>query len=194
MEDVELALANANLTVALRAELESKGLWIQIKQNVTIGGSTFQVKDVLKTYGFRFDKNANSAWVKKGLKLDFLALYKDLAQAMKKKPSSIVAPQVLGLSKGLPETIDRIRDMLPEAGNLSEAAAKGPKKLKGKALEKAVDTAYYKHGQNVQVDIFDLGKISKMGMDAYLAAPDPASADAALDAAMQAAIAKYRKN
>lgn len=77
------------------------------------------------------------------------------------------------------------------------AAAKAPKaapKLKGKKLDDAISKAYYRNGQGVQVNIMDIGKIYDAGKKAYEAADTVEAADAALEEAMKAAIAKYRQN
>jgi hypothetical protein len=75
-----------------------------------------------------------------------------------------------------------------------QAAAKAPAKLKGKKLDEAISKAYYKHGNNVQVDIMNIGKIYAAGKSAYEGAGSLEEADQALDEAMKAAIAKYRLN
>lgn len=72
--------------------------------------------------------------------------------------------------------------------------AKAPAKLKGKALDAALNRAYAVAGDNVQVNIMDLGKINKMMRDAYDAEADPETAMAAMQAAAKDAIAKFRKN
>lgn len=62
-------------------------------------------------------------------------------------------------------------------------------RLTKKAISNAVDAAFNKHGNNVQFDIFDLGKISSAG--------EQAAAIGGLEAIDQAvieAIQKYRKN
>jgi len=74
------------------------------------------------------------------------------------------------------------------------AAAKAPAKLKGKKLDDAISKAYYKHGDRVQVDIMNIGKIYAAGKAAYEGAESLEEADKALDEAMKAAIAKYRTN
>jgi len=68
-----------------------------------------------------------------------------------------------------------------------KAAAKEPAKLKGKKLDDAVNKAFYKHGDSVQFDIMDLGKLSNDVKKAYEAGED-------MDEAMKKAVAKYRKN
>ena len=81
----------------------------------------------------------------------------------------------------------KLSTQLDEAIDLSEA--KKPAKLKGKKLEAFIDKLYYKHGNRVQVDIFDLGKISQAGKDAYETGGEEAANKAVADA-----IQKYRKN
>jgi predicted DNA-binding ArsR family transcriptional regulator len=66
-----------------------------------------------------------------------------------------------------------------------EAAA--PKKLKGKALDKEIEKIYYKVGDRVQINIMDIGKIFAAGRAAYEAGTD-------MEAAIKAAVEKYRKN
>jgi hypothetical protein len=73
-------------------------------------------------------------------------------------------------------------------------AAKAPAKLKGKKLDNAISKAYYQHGDRIQVNIMDLGKIHDAAKKAYEAASTVEEADKALDDAMKAAIAKYRTN
>jgi len=66
-------------------------------------------------------------------------------------------------------------------------ANKGPKKLKGKALEKEIEKVYYKLGHGVQIDIMDIGAVFKMGAAGY-------EKDGDIEAAIAAAIKKFRKN
>ena len=83
----------------------------------------------------------------------------------------------------------------PDLLLLLKTAAKVPKaapKLKGKKLDDAISKAYYRHGEGVQVNIMDIGKIYDAGKKAYEAADTVEAADAALDEAMVAAIAKFR--
>lgn len=83
------------------------------------------------------------------------------------------------------------------AGDNTKVAAKAPKaapKLKGKKLDEAISKAYYRHGDRVQVNMMDIGKIYDAGKKAYEAADTAEAAEAALDEAMIAAIAKYRTN
>ena len=56
-----------------------------------------------------------------------------------------------------------------------------------KAIEKAVDDAYKKHGSGVQVDMFDIGKILDAGYAAGAAGNN-------IEEAVKEALAKYRKN
>lgn len=56
-----------------------------------------------------------------------------------------------------------------------------------KAIENAVDAAYKKHGNGVQVNIYDIGKILDAGRDAGAAGND-------IDEAVKNAIAQYRQN
>ena len=74
------------------------------------------------------------------------------------------------------------------------AAAKAPAKLKGKKLDEAISKAYYEHGDRVQVNIMDIGKIYAAGKTAYEGAGTLEEAAKALDEAMKAAITKYRTN
>ena len=76
--------------------------------------------------------------------------------------------------------------LVEEVDRIVEA---GPKKLKGKKLDALIQRLYSKHGNEVQVGIFDLGKISKAAEDAYATGGEEAA-----DKAMAAAIKKYRKN
>ncbi len=83
------------------------------------------------------------------------------------------------------------------AGDTRKTAAKAPKaapKLKGKKLDDAISKAYYRNGNGVQVNIMDIGKIYDAGKKAYEAADTVEAADAALEEAMKAAIAKFRQN
>lgn len=56
-----------------------------------------------------------------------------------------------------------------------------------KAIETAVDAAMMKHLHNVQVDIMDLSKISKAGLEAANQGKD-------IEDAVKTAIQQYRKN
>lgn len=69
-----------------------------------------------------------------------------------------------------------------------------PKKLKNKRLDEFIESLYKKHGNNVEVDIFDIGKILDAGSEAYAGEEDPAIAENMADLAVRNAIAKYRKN
>lgn len=87
--------------------------------------------------------------------------------------------------------------LLPLLTDGVKTAAKAPKpapKLKGKKLDDAISKAYYRHGDGVQVNIMDISKIYEAGKKAYEAADTVEAADAALDAAMKDAIAKFRQN
>ena len=66
------------------------------------------------------------------------------------------------------------------------ARAKNPNAV----YEQKVEQIYYRIANGVQIDIFNLGKISKAGVDAYLAGGD----DAAAENAVIAAVAQYREN
>ncbi len=68
-----------------------------------------------------------------------------------------------------------------------EEAIKAPKKLTGKKLDAEVTAAFNKHGNRIQFNIMDLGKISKAGRDAYETGGLEAMEKAVIDA-----IAKYR--
>lgn len=103
---------------------------------------------------------------------------------------------------------DEVRALAPGNGLMSDdgpvdgavfnrVAAKAPKaapKLKGKKLDDAISKAYYRNGNGVQVNIMDIGKIYDAGKKAYEAADTVEAADAALEEAMKAAIAKFRQN
>ena len=56
-----------------------------------------------------------------------------------------------------------------------------------KRIDNAVDAAFKTHGNNIQFNIMDLGKIHDAGVAAGQAGGD-------IDAAVIAAIAKYRQN
>jgi hypothetical protein len=92
------------------------------------------------------------------------------------------------------EWLDEAVKLLGKKASVMTAAAKAPAKLKGKKLDEAISKAYYKHGNNVQVDIMNIGKIYAAGKSAYEGAGTLEEADQALDEAMKAAIAKYRVN
>jgi hypothetical protein len=70
---------------------------------------------------------------------------------------------------------------------LLEILAKAPAKLKGKKLDKEINRLFRIHGDRVEFDIFDLGKLSNDVKKAYEAGED-------MEAAMKKAVAKYRKN
>lgn len=54
-------------------------------------------------------------------------------------------------------------------------------------IEKQVEQAFYKVGFGVQINIMNLSKITKAGVDAYLAGQD-------LENAVAEAVAKYKEN
>jgi hypothetical protein len=83
-----------------------------------------------------------------------------------------------------------MRDLIEDLKALTEARKKKPKKLSKKALERELERLYGKHGYGVQVPILDLGKIFKAGEQAYAGGGGIEAAEAALKAAIQ----KYRKN
>jgi hypothetical protein len=56
-----------------------------------------------------------------------------------------------------------------------------------KRIESESEAAFKKHGSGIEFDIFDLSKISKAGEDAGKAGED-------IEAAVIAAIEKYRQN
>ncbi len=60
-------------------------------------------------------------------------------------------------------------------------------KRQSNKLDRAVDAAFKRHGNCVQFNMMDLGKISRETRDAVIAGRD-------IDEAMQTAVAKYRKN
>jgi tetratricopeptide (TPR) repeat protein len=68
---------------------------------------------------------------------------------------------------------------------LTEAAAKPPKKLTGKKLDKQIEQFYYKHAQGTQINVMDIGKLYKDCRAAYEAGED-------LEQAVIKAIAKYK--
>lgn len=102
---------------------------------------------------------------------------------------------IIRLASAQPELRPVLLPLL--TGDNAKVAAKAPKappKLKGKKLDDAISKAYYRHGNGVQVNIMDIGKIYDAGKAAYEAAATLEAAEAALDEAMIAAIAKFRKN
>ena len=76
---------------------------------------------------------------------------------------------------------------------LAKSAA-GDKKLKGKPLSGVVSDSYYKHFDNIPVDMMDIGKIYDAAEKAYNGAATHAEGLEALDKAMVAAVPKYKKN
>ncbi|TXI90556.1 MAG: hypothetical protein E6Q36_01335 [Chryseobacterium sp.] len=58
-----------------------------------------------------------------------------------------------------------------------------------KAIEKEIDDSFSRHGQNIQFDIMDLGKIADAGRAAVAS-----GGLEAIDEAVKNAIQKYRKN
>jgi hypothetical protein len=66
-------------------------------------------------------------------------------------------------------------------------ARKQTAKQADKALDKAVEQAFYRHGDRIQFGIMDLGKISGETKAAVLAG-------GCINEAMKEAVAKYRKN
>lgn len=67
------------------------------------------------------------------------------------------------------------------------ADAKAPAKLKGKKLDAEINRLYKIHGDRVQVNIMDLGKIFNAGKQAYETGGD-------MEQAIKDAIAQYRQN
>ena len=59
--------------------------------------------------------------------------------------------------------------------------------VKLSTIEKQVDAAFYEVSHGVQINIFNLSKISKAGIDAYLAGAD-------VKQAVTAAVAQYSEN
>lgn len=63
--------------------LKGSGLEISFKGGVHITGSaTFKAKDVLKSFGFKFDKSSKT-WSHKSMDLDFHGLYTNLTRVLK---------------------------------------------------------------------------------------------------------------
>lgn len=60
-------------------------------------------------------------------------------------------------------------------------------KRESNKLDRAVDAAFKRHGNCVQFNMMDLGKISSETRETVVAGGD-------IDTAMKAAVAKYRKN
>ena len=58
-----------------------------------------------------------------------------------------------------------------------------------KVIENAIDESFSRHGQNIQFDIMDLGKIADAGRAAVAI-----GGLEAIDEAVKSAIAQYRKN
>jgi len=56
-----------------------------------------------------------------------------------------------------------------------------------KARDRLIEQTFYKYGHGVQISIFDIPKIFKIGQDALETGAD-------LDTAMQTAIAQFRQN
>lgn len=81
------------------------------------------------------------------------------------------------------------KELLP----LLKEAAKAPAKLKGKKLDSLI-TTYYKYGNGVQIDMMSIPKIYQEAQTAYNAAATPEEGEKAVDTAIQASIAKYRRN
>lgn len=61
--------------------------------------------------------------------------------------------------------------------------------LKGKKLDAFVADLFRRHGNGVQINVFNLGKISQAGRDGYASC-----GEAGAEAGVVAAIAKYREN
>jgi len=82
-EDVSDVVKNAQEVAKLRDELEGKGFKFRFGQGVTITGKkTYDVKDVLKKYGFKFMKAPDASWERKGLDVDYLSMYRDMSKAL----------------------------------------------------------------------------------------------------------------
>jgi hypothetical protein len=77
---------------------------------------------------------------------------------------------------------------------LLKEAAKAPAKLKGKKLDALIEKTYYKHGNGIQIDMMSIPKIFREAQAAYDSAATPEDGEKAVDASIQASIAKYRRN
>ena len=69
----------------------------------------------------------------------------------------------------------------------AEPKAKVPKPLKGKKLDAEINRLFKIHGDRIQFDIFDLGKIANAGKQAAETGGD-------IEQAIKDAVAQYRKN
>lgn len=85
-------------------------------------------------------------------------------------------------------------ELRPHLLPLLKEAAKAPAKLKGKKLDSLIETTYYKHGNGVQINMMSIPKIFREAQAAYEAAATPEEGVKAVDASIQASIAKYRTN
>ena len=110
----------------------------------------------------------------------------------KEASEKLLRSKVIRLAHTLPQHRAVLLAALNEGA--TKTAAKTPKKLSGKKLDKAISDAYYKHGNRVQINMMDITKIYDAGKKAYEGAETVEAADAALDEAMKAAIAQYRIN
>ena len=93
----------------------------------------------------------------------------------------------LDLLKAAEVDSDNAKHARKLAGAIKTPANKGPKKLKGKALDKEIEKSYYKLGHGVQIDIMDIDKVFKMGQASY-------EKDGDIEAGLAAAIKQFRKN
>ncbi len=82
--------------------------------------------------------------------------------------------------------LDEMRT-LADSDNTNTDKPKKPKKLGKKQLDKEIERLYKIHGQNIQINIMDIGKIFNAGRQAYETGGD-------MEKAVQDAIAQLRKN
>lgn len=73
----------------------------------------------------------------------------------------------------------------------TQAEAKAPKKLTGKALSKAITDTYYKFGAGVTIDMMSIPKIYKAAETAYAAATTPEEGLAAIETSIKASLQQY---
>jgi len=120
-DDVSDVVKNAQEIAKMRDELEGKGFKFQFGKGVTITGKkTFDVKDVLKKYGFKFMKTPNASWERKGLDVDYLAMYRDMSKALSGASGKQKEPEGGPAAKKREETtwssprIEEMRSLLGE--------------------------------------------------------------------------------
>lgn len=85
--------------------LKKLGLHFSFNKAVVATGETYQAKEVLKKFGFRYDKGSKS-WSQKNMNLDFHDLYSQLVKVFPSEPAKQPKPQAG--SSGVPTGAEKM--------------------------------------------------------------------------------------